>query len=983
MIALLALHALAAIVAPVLVQRWGPKAFLVLALVPASAAVWALTTMPAVIRGEAVVESVPWVPGFGLNFDTRIDGLALVLTLVVTVVGALVLAYCAAYFKASEPGLGRFAGVFTAFAGAMLLLVTTDNVVMLFIGWELTTIFSFLMIGHHAAKRPSRRAAIEALIVTTFGGLAMLAGLLMLAQVAGSAKLSVILASDIFGPQASSLVTTAVVLVLVGALSKSAIFPFQFWLPNAMAAPTPVSAYLHAAAMVKAGVYLVARMAPAVHEVPLWLPLVWTFGCLTMVMGAWQALRQTDIKLMLAYGTVSQLGFLVAINGTGTPAAALAGVVLLVGHACFKAPLFLVVGMIDKATGTRDLRVLSGVGRRNPVVALIAIISAASMAAVPPMFGFVAKEAAYASLLHGGATEYVLLGFLVAGSVLTVAYSARFVWGALFTKHLPRRPGVSPRSVRPVAMKPISVRWWWPALPLVLTTLILAWVPWLVEDLVADLVAQYDPDLPHGHLALWPGINLAFGLSLLTLALGALLIWQAKRVAVAQYRLSPRRRDGQPLLDADRGYRRLMRGVDTVAVYVTGATQRGSLPSFIATVLGVVVLIPGTLLLRGWPARITVHAWDTIGQVAIGAVIAVAAVAAARSRRRLRAVVLAGVAGYGVAGLFALHGAPDLALTQVVVETVTLVVFVLVFRRLPIYFSKRPLRASRWLRMMLAVAVAVVICGFAIAAGSSRTTEPVGPQMIEPAYSQGHGRNVVNVTLVDMRAWDTMGEISVIVVAATGTASLVFVRRRDSTLVRARDVDADALEVWGGEQTPALVEQGESAHEHRSRTWLTATNTLAPRRRSVLLEVTTRLLFPLMMLFALYLLFAGHNNPGGGFAAGLVAGLGFTLRYLAGGRFELTESAPVHPGAVLGTGLLIALAAGLAPVAVGGTILQSATLDFWLPIWGEVHLVTAMFFDIGVFLVVIGLVLDILTSLGSEIDRHLEHPEWYAGLEES
>ena len=378
----------------------------------------------------------------------RMDALSAVLCLLVLGVGALVLVYCARYFKNEDANIGPFGAQLLAFAGAMFGLVTADDLILLFIFWELTTILSYLLIGFARGRIFARRSALQALIVTTFGGLVMLVGLVMLGSAAGTYRISEILAQAAAGaPQlAGTFVDVAILLVLVGAVSKSALVPFHFWLPGAMAAPTPVSAYLHAAAMVKAGVYLVARLAPGFSDTASWQTTTAVLGLLTMLVGGWHALKQTDVKLVLAYGTVSQLGFLILVVGQGTANAALAGLALMLAHGFFKAALFLVVGIIDHQTGTRDLRQLSGLWRTSPTLFVVAALSAASMAGVPPLYGFVAKEAVFETLVQeagqGAAGAWVLAGVVV-GSALTVAYSARFVWGAFATK-----PGAqaAPRS---------------------------------------------------------------------------------------------------------------------------------------------------------------------------------------------------------------------------------------------------------------------------------------------------------------------------------------------------------------------------------------------------------------------------------------------------------------------------------------------------------------------------------------------------------
>ncbi|MDZ4046537.1 MAG: proton-conducting transporter membrane subunit, partial [Rhodoglobus sp.] len=397
MLSLLLVFGLGSLLVVPLARRLGTRVFLVAALAPTAAFVYTLIQSPAILAGQVLTESIEWIPDLGVAIDLRMDTLSWVMALIVSGVGALVMLYCVRYFTDDEDALGRFAGILLAFAGSMFGLVLADDVFVLFVLWEATSVFSYLLIGHRTGSKASRGAALQALLVTTFGGLVMLVGLVILSVDAGTTSLAAIIG----GADADTMTIVAVMLVLVGALSKSAIFPFHFWLPAAMAAPTPVSAYLHAAAMVKAGIYLIARLAPGFADVPGWREVLVVLGVATMLLGGWTALRQTDLKLVLAYGTVSQLGFLVVVTGFGTRDAALAGLALVTAHALYKATLFLVVGIIDHRTGTRDLRRLSGLGREMPVVSTATALALASMVGLPPLVGFVAKEAALTTLLDG------------------------------------------------------------------------------------------------------------------------------------------------------------------------------------------------------------------------------------------------------------------------------------------------------------------------------------------------------------------------------------------------------------------------------------------------------------------------------------------------------------------------------------------------------------------------------------------------------
>ncbi len=948
MIVVLLTLALSPIAIAYVARHIGSRVFYLASAVALAAFIHALTLSPAVLAGgDAVpVERVPWIPQLQLTLDLRMDTLSWLLTLIVTGIGALVLLYCASYFRRGDPTVGRFAAVLLAFVGAMYGLVIADDVYLLFVMWEATSVFSYLLIGHYTGRRASRGAALEALIVTTFGGLIMLVGLVLLAVQAGSSSIPVILAETPSG----ALTTTAVFLVLAGALSKSAIFPLHFWLPGAMAAPTPVSAYLHAAAMVKAGVFLIARFAPAFAEVPGWRIVLVSLGIATMLLGGWAALRQTDLKLLLAYGTVSQLGLLVVITGYGTRDTALGAAALLLAHALFKSSLFLVVGIIDRATKTRDLRELSGLGRRLPWLAAIATIAAASMAGIPPLFGFVAKEATLHGLLGaaevGDPVALVAVVGVVVGSALTVAYSARFLWGAFARK--PEVDDVA-SSVRAVPLAYVA--------PAVLATVSLALGPLAgLAYLGLREVAEPYPRVGGSYeytLAIWHGFGADLYLTIVSIVIGLALFAARPLVARIQGRVrSP--------IDASETYWRSMGGIDRIANRVTTLTQRGSLPFYLAVILSVFVAstVAALFAARTWPTEF--RWWDTPAQVAVGVVMIGAAIAATRAEKRFAALIVVGVTGFGMTALFAMGGAPDLAITQALVEIVTLIAFVLVLRRLPARLGDRHGSSHKVLRAVIGISVGAVMAVVALVAAASRTEEPVSLAWPALARVIGHGSNVVNVALVDLRAWDTMGELAVVIAAATGVASLLFLRGRTDVLPR---VPRAQLERTVRDR----LDRGGDAPQRSA--WILAGLTLDPRNRSILLEVVVRLIFHAVIVLSIYLLFAGHNLPGGGFAGGLVAGLALVARYLAGGRYELGGAAPFSAGALLGSGILIAAVSALAPLFFGVEAMTTTYFEGELWLLGEVEFVTSTIFDIGVYLVVVGLVLDVLRSLGAEVDR--------------
>jgi len=948
MIAILSVFVLVALLLPLLTRWMGTRVFFVAAAVPAAAAVHLAVLGPTVLSGRAMVESHAWVPQIGLSISLRLDTLSWLLALVVTVVGALVLLYCVRYFRSGEEGLGRFAAVLLAFAGAMYGLVLADDVFLLFVLWEATSILSYLLIGHYTARRASRGAALQALIVTTLGGLAMLVGLVMLSVEAGSSRLSAIVEAAPTG----GFTVVAVMLVLVGALSKSAIFPFHFWLPAAMAAPTPVSAYLHAAAMVKAGIYLIARFAPGFSDLPGWHEVLLILGLATMLLGGWTALRQHDLKLVLAYGTVSQLGFLVVVVGFGSRDTALAGIALLLAHAMYKATLFLVVGIVDHRAGTRDLRKLSGLGRRSPVLAVIAALALASMVGLPPTLGFAAKEAAFGSMIEaGGAGEWMgwlALAGTAVGSVLTAAYAARFFWGAFC-----RKPGVE--EVRPAKEHADFL-----ISPAVLAAggIALGLLAPVVDGWISGYAASFPPGAHPAHLALWHGWEPALAISALSLLLGAGLFALRRRVSAVQDRFALRS-------TASSLYSRAMSGIDRVAASTTSLTQRGSLPFYLGVILLVFSLAVTAALAftRSWPRE--VRLWDYPAQLAIAAVMIVAAIAATRAGKRFQAVVLVGVTGFGMAAMFALQGAPDLALTQVLVEIVTMVAFVLVLRRLPARLGKQHGSVHKGVRLAIGIVFGVLMAVVAVVALGARTASPISLEWPDLAYELGHGRNVVNVALVDLRGWDTMGELSVLIAAATGVASLIFISSRTDMLPRVARSEARRT-------ARARLRRASDPSNSDRGSWLLAGRTLGDRNRSILLEVVVRLIFHSMIVVSIYLLLVGHNAPGGGFAGGLVVGMALVARYLAGGRVELGAAAPVDAGKLLGIGLVLAAGTALVPLFFGADVLTSTWFELDLGVLGHLEFVTSTVFDVGVYLVVIGLVLDVLRSLGAELDRQYE-----------
>jgi multicomponent Na+:H+ antiporter subunit A len=757
----------------------GRRAFVVAALPPLATLVWLATQADALLDGGTVTAEVAWVPQLGIEIGLRLDAFGALMVLIVSLIGVAVMAYSWWYFAPAHHGAvasdldsdgdstDRLAGLLVLFAGAMLGIVIADDLIAMFTAWELTSITSYLLIGVQHGRPSARAAALQALLVTSAGGLVMLAGLVLIGDAAGTYSMSAILAD----PPTGTAVTVGLVCVAVGAFTKSAQYPFHSWLPAAMAAPTPVSAYLHSATMVKAGVYVLARFAPVFALTAPWRPLVLTVGLVTMVAGGLRALRQHDLKLLLAHGTVSQLGFLVVLFGAGTAAATQAGILLLVAHALFKATAFMVVGIVDHQTGTRDLRALPALAAGWGSTKAAAVVSAASMAGVPLLLGFIAKEAAYGAFTDGpfSASAVVLAG-IVAGSTLTVAYSLRFLSAFVVRREI---GAADARQGSP----PVS---WFVAPGIVLAALsvVTGVAPALLDRLVTAATQALDAGSPAAHLAIWHGFNAALGLTVVTFIAGGALF--AARRPVGRLLAT-----GAAIPNGTEIYLAILSGLNRSANRVTAVVQNGTLAIYAGVVLATAAVVPGIALLVGvdWPG------WPDLvsrpGEIPITIVLIGGALLAAIVRRRFTAVLFLSTVGYGMAALFVVQGAPDLALTQAAIETLSTVLFVLVLRKLPDRFERRSSPLTRSIRIVVAVAVGVTVFAFDIVARQARTAEPVSSEMVDRALPDAEGRNVVNVILVDFRGFDTLGEITVLVAASIGAVALARAGRRPRQAPRA------------------------------------------------------------------------------------------------------------------------------------------------------------------------------------------------------
>lgn len=927
MTAILITHSLLGVLLVLLGDRVGRRGFLVAAISPLITLVWIGSNAPSIIDGDVHSWSYDWIPQLGLTVDLRVDALGLVMLLLVAGIGLLVCIYSARYFSASKPALGRLSGLLTLFAGSMTGLVVSDHLLTLFVFWELTSVTSYLLIGNDDRNPRARDAATSAILITGSGGLVLLAGLVLLGHQVGTYRFSEIVSSAPLG----SVSWVAAVLVLIGAFTKSAQFPFSAWLPGAMVAPTPISTYLHAATMVKAGVYLVARLAPVLGDVPVWRPVVFAVGSITMIFGGWRALRQVDLKLLLAHGTVSQLGLMMVVVGAGHYSMAQAGVVLLLAHGVFKAALFMIVGIIDHQTGTRDVRRLTRLGPGWRAIEVTSILAAASMAGVPPLLGFIAKEKILAGTIDGSfAGAQVLTFVIVLGSILTFAYSARFVLG-VFGRLTSDETGEPIPSAHPPLVS-LSV----PAILLGLLALSTGVAPKLIDSLVRAATQVLHPSSSPKDVELWAGFNTALFVSAGVIAVGTMIVIGRRSMTRLQQRVHDLI---EPLPSGDSVFWWIVAAVLRLAKRTTRIIQSGSLPVYVMVILGVGtagVAIPTVGSFDRFPEWI-----DSSTQWAPLAFIVIAAVGATRVRRRISAALLLGAVGYGMAGLYVVNGAPDLALTQFAIETLATVLFVLVLRVLPRDFDPDGQSESRrsltsWLRLFTSIAVGLGIFIFALVAADARESVPaasVSEEMLERSVPDAYGSNVVNVILVDFRGMDTLGEITVLAVAALGTVALA------RSVGRRRAVDESRLDTV---------------------------------LRSQVVDTITRLLFASIALLATYFLFTGHNQPGGGFVGGLTVAAAISLRYVAGGVDAVRRSVRIPAHVVLGGGLSLSLATAFVPLALGGTVLEHALFDWDVPILGTIKTTSALFFDTGVFLVVVGLVVMAIEAFGEDPETNEE-----------
>ncbi|KJZ52217.1 monovalent cation/H+ antiporter subunit A [Pseudomonas marginalis] len=908
---------------------------------------------PQIAHGGVIREEFIWLPSLGLNFVLRMDGFAWLFSMLVLGIGSLVALYARYYMSPDDP-VPRFFAFFLAFMGAMLGLVISGNLIQIVFFWELTSLFSFLLIGYWHHRADARRGAYMALMVTGAGGLCLLAGVMLLGHIVGSYDLDQVLAA---GDQirAHSLYPVMLALVLIGALSKSAQFPFHFWLPHAMAAPTPVSAYLHSATMVKAGVFLLARLWPSLSGSEEWFWIVGGAGALTLLLGAYCAMFQNDLKGLLAYSTISHLGLITLLLGLNSPLAAVAAVFHILNHATFKASLFMAAGIIDHESGTRDIRKLSGLVKLIPFTATLAMVASASMAGVPLLNGFLSKEMFFAETVFITSTAWVEFALPLIATIagtFSVAYALRFTVDVFFgppATNLPHTPHEPPRWMR----APVEL--------LVFTCLLVGIFPAQVVGsiLAAAALPVVGGVLPEYSLAIWHGWNAPMIMSLVAMSGGVVLyLLLRKQLKLGRFKYPPI----ISYFNGKRGFERslvvMMRGVRRIEKRIS--TKRLQTQLFLLVLVAVIGgMIPMLNSGLSWGDRpkipgsiVFVTLWVLAIACALGA-------AWQAKYHRLAALTMVSVCGLMTCITFVWFSAPDLALTQLVVEVVTTVLILLGLRWLPRRIEEvsplpNTLRKARIRRVRDFLLSTVVGGGMALlsyAMLTRQTPNDISSFYLSRALPEGGGSNVVNVMLVDFRGFDTLGEITVLgAVALTVYALLRRFRPSKESM-----------------QLPA--QQRQLAPD-------VATDLVNPRQASdtalgfmMVPAVLVRLLLPIALVVSFYLFMRGHNQPGGGFVAGLVMSVAFILQYMVAGTQWVEAQMSLRPMRWMGFGLFSATLTGLGALFAGYPFLTTHTWHFSLPVLGDIHVASALFFDVGVYAMVVGSTLLMLTALGHQSVR--------------
>lgn len=875
-----------------------------------------------VFAGETLVVSWQWLPSIGLQFAFRLDGLSLLFSGLILVIGLLVIIY-ARWYLSSKDSMGRFFAYLMMFMGAMLGVVLSENILQLVVFWELTSLTSFLLISYWQHRRAAREGAKMALTVTGMGGLALLGAALMLGHMVGSYQLSDILpAGDLI--KNHDWYAPMLILFLLAVFTKSAQFPFHFWLPHAMAAPTPVSAYLHSATMVKAGIFLLARFFPALSGTELWTWLVGSAGMITLLIGAYTALFKHDLKGLLAYSTISHLGLITLLFGFGTQFAAVAAIFHIINHATFKASLFMVAGIIDHETGTRDMRKLNGLIKYMPHTAALAIIASLAMAGVPLLNGFLSKEMFFAEAVTASSSNilaWIIPVLVTIAGIFSVAYSLRFVHDVFFNGEpvdLSKTPHEPPRLMK----IPVDL--------LVIICLAVGILPMFTVAPILSVAVQgtLQAAEPEYSLAIWHGLNLPLFMSMIALFVGGLLYFN-RHWLIAKY-------ENHKHISARGYYQSIYHWILRFAMSSTRRFDQGSLQNsaFWALLTTIVVSVVAFMQFDS-PVldQIEIANVDPISIILVAILIIASGLTVKLRARRMTSLIVIGVVGLVVSLTFIKFSAPDLALTQLSVEIVTIVLLLLALFFLPQKSPQENDQFRLWRDASLALISGVGATLLTLMV-LTRSYDPISGYFLENSVGGGGGTNVVNVILVDFRGFDTLGEIVVLALAGLGVYALL-----------------ENLKLKAPAKNDMGIRWDKDSHP-------------------LILKTFSRLLLPLMVMVAVYIFLRGHNLPGGGFIAGLIAAVALIVFYLANGIEWTQKRLTLDMHRVIGIGLLIATVTGIAAIAIGYPFLTSAFTYLYWPVVGKFEVASAIAFDLGVFLVVVGATVLSLVQLGK-----LSHPD--------
>ncbi len=922
---------------PRIPQAWGIAALMT------GLFVWLLSFWPVVSQSGVISVSLPWVPQLGLNLSFYLDGLSLMFALMVTGIGAMIALYAGYYFDESED-LGRFYPRLLAFTSAMLLLVLAGNLLTLFIGWELTSIISFLLIGFNRDSAEARSGALQALIITGGGGLALLVGLVLLGTASGSMELPQVLTNTHL--QASPWYSAFTGLIMLACFTKSAQWPFHFWLPGAMSAPTPASAYLHSATMVKAGIYLLLRLYPVLGGTPLWQNGLLAIGLITMLIGAIFALRQRDLKAALAYSTISWLGVLVALislpDGEGLKAA----LVGILAHALYKAALFLVVGAVDHAAGTRDLTKLGGLARSMPGWTVVAVLAALSMAGLPPLLGFVAKE----SLLDAMLSNPFEVAAILVMAALTVALAIIIVWDVFggHPDHAPHLHNV-PHGllVGPAALAGGSL---------------LGGVG--VQALILPLVGVM---LPGAHLVLFAGLTPPFFLSLIAVG-GGVAIFATRQTWRVWVGMTPGTTAVIPNLPSGTQiYQRIVGGFERVGDLVL-KTQGGKLRYYLIVILSSVIILQATAGLShvmGFTPVFTFNGSIDLMRTLMLILALVMMVASIVFRNHLLAALSLGVSGYSVGGIFLIEPAPDVALVQFMVETIGTVLLIVMLARIRAAERQQAMdmlwkqsRAGLVRDIIISTLIGLGTGLFALAALTNRPeATTVATWHLENTERLMHFSDVVGAIVTDFRGMDTIIESTVFGVAALGVLTILarpsagqrWPRPVAAALMRLRRQPADEAEHT---HDTHVVHHTEQRHDLL----------VAPAFSTPLTRIMARIILPLAFLIALSQLLYGGDGPGDGFTAGVTCGLGVALIFIVYGWHGARELLPwLNARLLIGAGLTLIIANAIFPMLFGLPFLAHSNIDLALP--ANIHLSSTFFYETGIFLDVFGTIAMVMESI--------------------